>query len=481
VLEHPISIPPPRDAETFLAKKALVKEKSAIDFGLWGALIPTSIDHLAEMHELGAVAFKGFMSAAGADYPMVEDGQLLAGLQVAGRIGAIIGVHAESEALTTYFTDRLAQAGRRDPRAIAEARPPIAEYESIQRAIVLARYANARLHIVHMSIPEGADLIQSARREGVQVTSETCPHYLHLDWTALDRLGGYAKCKPPLRSPESTEQLWQAVLDGKIDFIAADHAPYTRAEKERGTIWDAPWGMPGIQTMIPILISDGIIKRGWDLVSFVRFTSSNCARRFGIYGRKGTIRIGSDGDLVVIDPQSSWTVRSEDLFYKQGWSALGGETLNGRIEQTVVRGKVVYDGGRITVASGYGQFVCLTARLRSATRWNARRWRSEDRSRRWNSQTGTGPMTARLAAMCARSGSLPPAGGAPSRTAWSCWRARKSPPSEPPRSSRTNWRLARSSTLLEARSCPVWWMRTLISRSRQTAVHTSRWCWIRTR
>ena len=357
VLEHPISIPPPRDAETFLAKKALAKTRSVIDFGLWGALIPTSIDHLAEMHELGAVAFKGFMSAAGADYPMVEDGELLAGLQVASRIGAIIGVHAESEALTNYFTDKLAQAGRRDPRAIAEGRPPIAEYESIQRAIVLARFANARLHIVHMSIPEGANLIQSARREGVQVTAETCPHYLHLDWTALDRLGAYAKCKPPLRSPESTEELWRAVLDGKIDFIAADHAPYTRAEKERGTVWDAPWGMPGIQTMIPILISDGIIKRGWDLASFVRFTSSNCAHRFGIYGRKGTIRVGGDGDLVVIDPQASWTVRSEDLFYKQRWSALEGETLSGRIDHTVVRGRVVYDSGEIKVESGYGEFV----------------------------------------------------------------------------------------------------------------------------
>jgi allantoinase len=357
VLEHPLSIPPPRDAETFLAKKALAETKCVVDFGLWGALIPESIDHLPEMHELGAVAFKGFMSAAGADYPMIEDGQLLAGLQTASQLDAIIGVHAEGEALTVYFTDKLTREGRQDPRAISEGRPPIAEYEAIQRAIVLAHHANARLHIVHMSIPEGADLIQAARRDGVRVTAETCPHYLHMDWTALDRLGAYAKCKPPLRSPDSTERLWQAVLDGKIDFIAADHAPYTRAEKERGSVWDAPWGMPGIQTMIPILISDGIIARGWDLSAFVRFTSSRAAQVFGIYGRKGTIRVGADGDLVVIDLNASWTVQSEDLFYKQRWSALEGETLQGRIEQTVVRGQVVYDRGEIKVQPGYGQFV----------------------------------------------------------------------------------------------------------------------------
>ena len=356
VLEHPISNPPPKDAATFLSKKELAARKSVIDFGLWGALIPESLGHIGELHELGAVAFKGFMSAAGAVYPMVDDGQLLAGMEEAARIDAIIGVHAEGEALTTYFSEKLQREGRRDPRAIAEGRPPLAEYEAMQRAIVLAGATGARLHFVHMSISEGAELVQQARRGGVRVTAETCSHYLHMDWTALDRLGGYAKCKPPLRSPESTERLWQAVLAGKIDFIAADHAPYTREEKE-GDIWEAGWGMTGAQTMIPILISDGVIKRNWDLVDFVRFTSSRTAELFGLYPRKGTIRIGSDGDLTVIDLNGSWTVRSENLFYRQGWSALEGETLQGRIEQTIVRGTVVYDRGEIAVPSGFGQFI----------------------------------------------------------------------------------------------------------------------------
>jgi allantoinase len=208
-----------------------------------------------------------------------------------------------------------------------------------------------------MSTPEGPDLVHAARREGSRVTAETCPHYLHLDWTALDRLGPYAKCKPPLRSPENTTRMWEAVLAGKFDFIAADHAPYTREEKERGTIWDAPWGMPGIQTMIPILISNGVVKRHWDISAFVRFTSTRAAQVFGIYPRKGTIRVGADGDLVVIDLNGSWTIRPEDLFYKQRWSALEGETLQGRIQQTVVRGRVVYDRGSINVEPGYGQFV----------------------------------------------------------------------------------------------------------------------------
>src|SRR5260370_5283613 len=131
VYEHAISVPPPKDAATFAAKRDMAKARSVTDFGLWGALIPESIEHLPEMHELGAVAFKGFMSAAGADYPMVEDGDLLAGMKIASRLGALIGVHAEGESLTTYFTDHLASEGRGDPRAIADRRPPIACVEAL--------------------------------------------------------------------------------------------------------------------------------------------------------------------------------------------------------------------------------------------------------------------------------------------------------------------------------------------------------------
>jgi dihydroorotase-like cyclic amidohydrolase len=109
--------------------------------------------------------------------------------------------------------------------------------------------------------------------------------------------------------------------------------------------------------MIPILFSDGVLKRGWDLSAFVRFSSTRCAQVFGIYGRKGTIRVGADGDLVVIDPNAHWTVRSEDLFYKQGWSALEGETLDGRIDCSIVRGRIVYADGQIKVPSGYGEFI----------------------------------------------------------------------------------------------------------------------------
>ena len=355
-LEHPLSVPPVRDAETFLAKRTVAERKSVIDFGLWGGLLPETADSLEAMHALGAVAFKGFMLDSGEEYPWVDDGYLMSGLQSAKNLGAIIGVHAESEALAAHEVERLRAAGREDGRAIAESRSPFSEYEAMARAILLAKETGSRLHIVHVSIAEGVDLVQRARAEGVRVTAETCAHYLHFDWTALDKHGAYAKCKPPLRAPENTEALWEHVLAGRLDFIASDHAPYTPAEKGRG-IWDAPWGMTGAQTMIPILINDGIIERQWELEAFVRFTSTNAARTFGIYPRKGTIRIGSDCDLMLIDLKSTWTVSPADLLSKQKWSLLEGETLKGRISHTIVRGQVVYEDGDIKVAPGYGQFV----------------------------------------------------------------------------------------------------------------------------
>lgn len=355
-LEHPLSVPPVRDAETFLAKRRVAEEKSVIDFGLWGGLLPETAESLAEMHALGAVAFKGFMLDSGADYPWVDDGYLLAGLETAARLGAIIGVHAESDAIAAREAERFQRAGRTDGRAIAESRGPFTEYEAMARAILLAKKSGARLHIVHVSIADGVDLVQEARASGVRVTAETCAHYLHFDWSALDAHGAYAKCKPPLRSPENTDAMWDHVLAGKIDFIASDHSPYSREEKSLG-IWEAPWGMTGAQTMIPIVISDGLLGRDWDLTEFVRFTSTNAARTFGLYPRKGTIRVGSDCDLMLIDPDGSWTVRAEDLFSKQPWSLLEGETLRGRIVRTVVRGRVVYADGEITVDPGYGEFV----------------------------------------------------------------------------------------------------------------------------
>jgi allantoinase len=355
-LEHPLSIPPVEDEASFGLKLDAAAAKSVIDFGLWGALLPTNVDQLARLVELGAVAFKGFMLDAGADYPWVDDGALLHGMQELAVHGGLVAVHAESDAITAHETARVRESGRTDGVALADGRPPFSEYEAINRAIVLAKEAGAKLHIVHMSIPDGADLIRRARADGVDVTSETCAHYLYFDASALDELGAYAKCKPPLRTRELSDELWARVIAGEIDFIASDHSPYSHEEKDRG-LWEAPWGLPGAQTMLPVVISEGVIKRGFDLVDFVKFTSTNAAKRFGLYPRKGSIRVGSDADITLIDLQGSWTVTADDLFSKQPWSPFENRTLNGRVATTIRRGDVVFDGKEITAPPGSGKLV----------------------------------------------------------------------------------------------------------------------------
>lgn len=355
-LEHPLSIPPVADRDSFALKQQVADEKSIVDFGIWGALLPDNVGNLESLTGLGAVAFKAFMLDAGADYAWVDDGDLLSGMREAARLGALVAVHAESEALTRHDSEAVRATGRTDGRVLSDGRSPFSEVEAIHRAILIAKETGASLHIVHMSVAEGAELIRQARRDGVDVTSETCAHYLYFDSSVLDELGPYAKCKPPIRDLEGKEALWAEVLSGGIDFLSSDHSPYSRDEKDLG-LWESPWGFPGAQTMLPAFIDQALLNRGMDLQAFVRFTSTNCAKRFGLYPQKGTIRVGSDADFTLIDPNGEWHVRAEDLFSKQPWSPFEGRTLRGRIAKTIRAGRVIYDGSNITAERGSGRFI----------------------------------------------------------------------------------------------------------------------------
>lgn len=358
VVEMPLCFPPTDNPEHFYLKLALAQEKAVVDFSLWGALVPNNQEEIPKLFELGVQAFKAFMCYA-SHYPQVTDGELLHGMKIIADLGGLVGVHAENDGIIKYYTQQLKKAGRTDGKAHAEARPPIAEYEAISRAILLAKEAEVNLHILHMGIASGAKLIQEARQSGIPVTFETCPHYLTLTEEDLLRLGPYAKCNPPLRSRENVDALWEYVLDGTLDMIVSDHAPYPIEDKNKGwqEIFAAPSGIAGIQTLLPLLISEGINKRGLSLVHLVRLVSTNPARRFKLYPKKGTIRINSDADLVVVDLDAQWTVKKEDLFYKNLWSPYEGWILKGKVLTTFVRGKKVFEEGKILVEPGYGKWI----------------------------------------------------------------------------------------------------------------------------
>ena len=359
-LEMPLNaIPPTTNLANLEHKRQVVDKESVVDYGNWGGLVDNNLADLEAMNAAGVIGYKAFASASGVDFERLNDDLIYAGLDKMREIGNLIGLHAENEWVCAYLSKQLKAAGRTDRASWYESRPPFAELETIQRACYWAKVTGGNLHIVHVSIPDGIRAIASARQEGVHVTAETCPHYLFFDHQDFERIGPAAKCAPPIRSREDVEALWECVLGGLVDTIGSDHSPCSWDEKEKGMvdIWKAWGGISGVQLTLPVLLSEGVNKRGLALPALARMLSYNPARLFGLYPQKGTIQPGADADLVVVDLGKEWTLAAEQLFYKNKFSAYVGSTFKGRVERTIVRGKTVYQDGQIVVEPGYGKLL----------------------------------------------------------------------------------------------------------------------------
>jgi len=356
-LEMPLNATPPTiNREQLDIKRQVVKSESVVDYGNWGGLVDDNLADLPALNEGGVVGFKAFMSSSGVDFERVNDDILYAGLKLAGELGNLVGTHAENEYVTSYLGKMLQDADRTDRASWYESRPPSAELEAIRRACFWAGAANGNLHIVHITIPDGIRAVVEARSQGINVTSETCPHYLVFDQDDYEEIGPAAKCAPPIRSRQTVEELWDLVLEGKVDTIASDHSPCLWEDKVPGmlNIWKAWGGISGIQTMLPAILTEGVHKRGMPLTDIARMMSANPARIFGLYPQKGTLQPGSDADFTVVDLDAAWTLSAEKLFYKNKHSAYIGHKFKGKVVQTFVRGNPVFQNGKIVASPGYG-------------------------------------------------------------------------------------------------------------------------------
>lgn len=360
VLEMPLNATPPSiDRAKLLYKREAIKDKSVIDYGHWGGLVDNNLDELADLHEDGVIAFKAFMSESGVDFRRVNDGILYGALVKSRELGNVIGVHAESEYVTGFLAEQIKATGRTDRRAWADSRPPFAELEADQRAIYWAKVTGGNLHIVHTTIAEGVQAVAKAKQEGVNVTVETCPHYLFFDNDDFVQIGPDAKCAPPLRERAEVEKLWDCVLAGMVDTIGSDHSPCDKADKAKGqdNIWQAWGGITGIQAMLPAMLTEGVHKRGLTLSLLVKLMCANPARLFGLYPQKGTLLPGSDADITIVDLEKTWTLAVDDLFSRHQQSAYAGRTFKGQVTQTIVRGKTVFESGKIVAQPGYGRLL----------------------------------------------------------------------------------------------------------------------------
>jgi allantoinase len=318
------------------------------------------------MATVGAAAFKSFMASSSPFFPAVDTAQLYRAMQVVARLGRPYALHAEDGALLADGLRQMGQAGRTDPMAHAESRPPFVEAAAVNSALFLAEQTGCHVHICHAASADALRQVKDAKRRGVRVTVETCPQYLVLNTDDLYRLKGFARCAPALRDQGEVDAIWPYVLEGTIDLVSSDHSPYPPERKRRGEddIFQAPMGMPGVQTLLPIFYDAAVHQRGMDLSQFVRQTATNPSRIFGLHPRKGTIAVGSDADLVLFDPQQTWTIRGAHAHHQHGWTPYEGKTIRGRVVRTIRRGETAFvddrggeGAGTVTADPGSGRFL----------------------------------------------------------------------------------------------------------------------------
>jgi dihydropyrimidinase len=341
------------------------ERQALVDFAMHCRLNGPSeevFEQLPDAFALGVPSFKLFMAYRKRGI-MWEGPALLRALETIGRHGGIWNCHAEDGDLIDYLEDRLIERGAYRPETYLESRPHLAEVEAAFRAIQLSRQLGCHLYLVHTSVPQVVELAAEARRAGQAVEVETCPQYLTLTDEDVRRIGGKAKMAPPPRLRADVEGIWSALGRSEIQTIGSDHAPwpYERKTLPPERFAEIPFGAPGVETMVPLVYSEGVAKGRLTLPQMAEVLSTGPARIFGLAPRKGAIAPGADADLLVIDPAARWTIDERRLHSEVGYSNYHGWELRGKPLLSLLRGQVLLDGDELRVEPGYGRYLPRTA------------------------------------------------------------------------------------------------------------------------
>jgi len=338
------------NAREFDRKRSALEASSITDFGLWGGLVPGNIGEMAELAGRGVVGFKAFLCDSGLpEFPRADDFTLWKGLAEAARLNLPVSVHAENQEITQGLSRAMAEQGRSGARDFLESRPLIAEVEAIQRATLFAGETGAKLHIVHISSGRGVVAAAEAKARGVDVSIETCTHYLFFTEEDLERLGAIAKCAPPLRDAAQKHALWETLLNGTVDIVASDHSP-APPEMKTGSMMKVWGGIAGAQSTLAVLLERGHFERGLSLERIAALTAATPAKRFRI-SRKGQLAPGNDADLTLVDLSGSYTLSDRDLQQRHALSPYVGSAFRGVVRRTLRRGETIFRDGAITAQS----------------------------------------------------------------------------------------------------------------------------------
>lgn len=354
VVEHTHAVPV-RTVEGFNSKIEHLKDRSLVDYALTAHVFPEDLGNLRVLWESGVKLFKIFTCTTHGIPTLNNDELFRAFKEIASFDGRCL-VHCEDDAITEGNEIRLKEQNRFDNGIVSEWRSDIAEEVAVANVALMVRMTGVTATIAHVSHPFVIDLIKREQAHGAKLYAEVCPQYLFLNEKDVLEKGPFAKFTPPARTEEQSKELMNLLNNGNIQILSTDHAPSTIEQKKAGTIWDCNFGLPGVETTLPVMLSyvnEGKIT----LQRVIEVFSEMPAKVLNMYPRKGCISIGSDADIVLIDLKRKWTIRNEDIVSKAGWSPYDGVEITGKPVITVVRGNVVVENGKIVGEPGVGKHV----------------------------------------------------------------------------------------------------------------------------
>jgi dihydroorotase len=371
VFDMPNTIPPTADGEILAAKHAIAAAKAHVDFGLYGLLGDNTIATVPELIDGGVIGFKLYMGNTFGKIPSPDTGATLECFEVAAATGKRVSLHAENNDIMERRQKRLMAAGKKDQWAHLAARPNVVAVEAVSRAAILAEWTGARIHVLHISTAEELRPLREAKARGVDITGETCPHYLLLSTDDYNRVPGIIAVNPPVREKQNQQPIFDALKDGTIDVIATDHAPHAYEEKTRNDIWTVDCGFPGVETQMPLMLTQVNAGR-MSISDYVRMSAYNPARIWGLYPHKGALLPGSDADIAIVDLGRDHVIRDAETQSRSKVSPWDGYQVKGMPIHTLVRGRfVMKDRKLVNGTEGWGRSVHTIQDMPAPTVLNA--------------------------------------------------------------------------------------------------------------
>ncbi len=353
VIDMPNVVPPTASADKVEEKQRLAEEKSLADFGMLGVVVQTNTDQILPMAEAGVVGYKIFFGETIGNLPCPDDGMCMEAFSCIAQSKLPVGVHAENRQIMNHCTNKLKAEGKNDPIYWESSRPDICEAESVSHALFFAETFGAKLHVLHMSSKQAALMVKDAKARGLRVTAETGPHYLLREYTDMAEVGPLLKMNPPVRTKDHAEVLWDGLLQGYVDMLATDHSPHSMEEKGtditgkllKPAIWDCLSGFCGVETGVPLILTE-VNKGRLTLNQYVKVASENPAKVWQLYPQKGAIRLGSDGDVTIVDMAKEGVIDASKLHSKNKPTPWHGWKVKGMPVCTIVRGHIQMQDGK---------------------------------------------------------------------------------------------------------------------------------------